>query len=217
MTAGSAMKKKAPAASSSPRPRGRPVKGSEAALTTEIVAAAQSLFFEKGYEGTSTEDVAALAQCSKRTLYTRFRTKADLFEAVIRSFAQGKRASSEEYILSGRTLAERLHKLAERMVEALLQPDVMALSLLVQREATRFPELIRISEEAGRRPSQEALRTMLTEAGLDDADFLADQFYYLIQAPVMRRALGGQAAATPEVHENARRSVDFFLRGCGLA
>ncbi|MGR9459389.1 TetR/AcrR family transcriptional regulator (plasmid) [Rhizobium leguminosarum] len=202
----------------SPRPRGRPVKGSEAILTDNIVMAAQQLFFQRGYEGTSTDEVAAVAQCSKRTMYTRFATKADLFEAVILKFVREKQSHVSTHILGGRALRERLIMLAEKMVEAFLEPDVLALYFLIHKEASRFPELARIAEEAGRKPSQQMLKSLLAEGGVKgDLNFLADQFFSLVHAPVVRRALAGNTDATEELLENVRRSVDFFLRGCGMA
>ncbi|WP_349962942.1 TetR/AcrR family transcriptional regulator [Rhizobium sp. ZPR3] len=201
-----------------PRPRGRPPKGSEAQLTDDIVAAAQQLFLLHGYEGTSTDDVAGVAQCSKRTMYTRFATKADLFEAVILKFVKEKQAHTSTYIAGGLSLRERLVKLTERMVKTFLEPDVLALYFLIHKEATRFPELARIVEEAGRKPSQQMLKSVLAEGGVKgDLDFLAEQFFSLIHAPVVRRALAGNTDATEELLENERRSVDFFLRGCGVA
>ncbi|MGY5775238.1 TetR/AcrR family transcriptional regulator [Rhizobium sp. LEGMi135b] len=199
-----------------PRARGRPVKGSEAQLTDDIVAAAQQLFFSKGYEGTSTDEVAAVAQCSKRTMYTRFATKADLFEAVILKFVREKQMGAGIRVLGGHTLRERLVKLTERMVETFLTPDVLALYFLIHKEASRFPELARIAEEAGRKPSQQMLKSVLAEGGVEgDLDFLADQFFSLVHAPVVRRALAGNTDVTEELLENERRSVDFFLKGCG--
>jgi AcrR family transcriptional regulator len=52
----------------------------------EITAAALHAFAEKGYAATRVEDVAKRAGVSKGLLYLYFKTKEDLFKAVIRSF-----------------------------------------------------------------------------------------------------------------------------------
>ena len=52
----------------------------------EITAAAMQAFAEKGYAATRVNDVAKRAGVSKGLLYLYFRTKEDLFKAVIRSF-----------------------------------------------------------------------------------------------------------------------------------
>ncbi|WP_312950941.1 TetR/AcrR family transcriptional regulator [Agrobacterium sp.] len=198
------------------RPRGRPVKGSEMAVVQDIVTAAQTLFFQNGYERTSIDQVAALAKSSKRTVYSKFATKAELFDAVVRRFIGEKQAIADPYVLSGTTLRERLMNMAEKSVEGFLQDDVRALYFLVHREADMFPELVRIVEEAGRKPAQRRIMNLLAEGGIEgDHSFLADQFSSLLYWPLTRRVIAGDTDVTEEVLASARASVDFFLRGCG--
>ena len=52
----------------------------------EITEAALAAFAEKGYEATRVDDVARRAGVSKGLLYLYFKTKEDLFKAVIRGF-----------------------------------------------------------------------------------------------------------------------------------
>ena len=54
----------------------------------EIIEAALEAFAEKGYAATRVEEVAKRAGVSKGLLYLYFKTKKDLFEAVIRSFVE---------------------------------------------------------------------------------------------------------------------------------
>jgi AcrR family transcriptional regulator len=56
----------------------------------EITEAAMAAFAEKGYAATKVEDVAKRAGVSKGLLYLYFKTKEDLFKAVIRSFVVPK-------------------------------------------------------------------------------------------------------------------------------
>jgi len=197
------------------RPRGRPVKGSEMAVVQDIVTAAQTLFFQNGYERTSIDQVAALAKSSKRTVYSKFATKAELFDAVVRRFIGEKQAIADPYVLSGTTLRERLMNMAEKSVEGFLQDDVRALYFLVHREADMFPELVRIVEEAGRKPAQRRIMNLLAEGGIEgDHSFLAEQFSSLLYWPLTRRVIAGDTDVTEEVLASARASVDFFLRGC---
>src|SRR5579864_8533515 len=48
-----------------------------------IREAAAKLFLEKGYQGTSMDDVAAAAQVSKQTIYTHFESKETLFADLV--------------------------------------------------------------------------------------------------------------------------------------
>lgn len=52
----------------------------------EITAAALAAFAKKGYAATRVDDVAKRAGVSKGLLYLYFKTKEDLFKAVVRSF-----------------------------------------------------------------------------------------------------------------------------------
>ena len=56
----------------------------------EITAAALETFVEHGYAGTKVADVARKAGVSKGLLYLYFRTKEELFKAVVKSFVVPK-------------------------------------------------------------------------------------------------------------------------------
>ena len=56
----------------------------------EITEAALSAFAEQGYAATKVEDVARRAGVSKGLLYLYFKTKEELFKAVVRSFVVPK-------------------------------------------------------------------------------------------------------------------------------
>lgn len=202
-----------------PVKRGRPPKGEEAAIAEQIVTAATTLFLSRGYENTSTDEVAAAACCSKRTLYTRFGTKADLFEAVILRFVRDNYEVRTPGVRAGRTLSERLHSLAVVMVEALTQPDILKLHFLLQSEARRFPELMTIAEKAGRTPLLKELVDILCSEKLSistepEVHFLAETFVFLIQGPIFQAAISGVVEDKEKAFLRARYSVEFFLRGC---
>lgn len=69
----------------------------------EILRAAADLFAEKGYNGTSLDDVAEAAGVSKGTIFYNYKNKADLFEQLIAGAASGLAAavSSSRTGLSG--------------------------------------------------------------------------------------------------------------------
>ena len=48
----------------------------------EIINAAEKVFFEKGYDGSSMDEIAAEAEFTKRTIYQYFISKEDLYFAV---------------------------------------------------------------------------------------------------------------------------------------
>ena len=62
---------------------GRPKRGTELARTTALINAATRVFLREGYGLASIDKVASEAGVSTRTIYERFKNKADLLAAVI--------------------------------------------------------------------------------------------------------------------------------------
>jgi AcrR family transcriptional regulator len=70
-----------------PRP-GRPGAGSTDAITARIVVAATALILDRGAARMTIDEVATAAHASKTTIYARFPTKDDLFDAFTRSHTE---------------------------------------------------------------------------------------------------------------------------------
>src|SRR5450432_774409 len=62
---------------------GRPRRGTESARTAALIGAATRVFLRDGYGRASIDKVASEAGVSTRTIYERFKNKADLLAAVI--------------------------------------------------------------------------------------------------------------------------------------
>jgi TetR/AcrR family transcriptional repressor of mexJK operon len=153
-----------------------------------IREAAARLFLEKGYQGTSMDDVAAAAQVSKQTIYTHFANKEELFADLV----LGNAERVEEFVsamaptLSDATdLETGLRDLARRYIRLVSRPEVLRLRRLVLGEVGRFPELARSYYE--RVPGRvydglTALFADLTEQGrlkADEPSLAAQHFAWL--------------------------------------
>lgn len=68
------------------------------ATRRRILAAAERVFAEKGYDGARLSDIAVVAGCSVGTLYFRFKDKDALFFAIAESFAADARRRLGELI-----------------------------------------------------------------------------------------------------------------------
>lgn len=53
-----------------------------------IIGAAEELFMKKGFEATSVDDIAKLAENSKSTIYVYFRSKEEIFDHIVLSYMQ---------------------------------------------------------------------------------------------------------------------------------
>ena len=63
-----------------------------------ILQAAASVFNQKGFERTTTREIAKKAEISEGTIYNYFPTKRDLLLSLVRNFAQSARDAFKEHI-----------------------------------------------------------------------------------------------------------------------
>jgi len=117
---------------------------------TAILDAAETLFTTEGYERTTVDAVAALAQVSKRTLYNHFSDKEIIFlrvlsrvnEALLRTI----HAAIEEELTADGDLREALTAFAHRIVDrAFGSADYLTFRRLISQHQSvpRLPKEIR--------------------------------------------------------------------------
>ncbi|MFJ9823788.1 TetR/AcrR family transcriptional regulator [Streptomyces sp. NPDC101160] len=109
-----------------------------------IMEAATAVFMEKGYAGTSMDDIAKLAAVSKQTVYKHFSDKEKLFAAIV--LATTDRLDSTIDLLAdvetdAANLEENLTRLARQFLTALTHPQVIQLRRLIIANADVFPDL----------------------------------------------------------------------------
>ena len=179
-----------------------------------MIACAARLFTERGYAGVSIEAVAAMAGVGKNTIYRRYASKADLFQAVVDDQIRARLRAPEE--IEDGDLETRLNRLAVLLVEAALNPETTAFQRLIIAEAERFPEIAAICLERAFRPAIALARSVLErDSFLGDLDFAAQQFVAAIvygphlDALMGRRRLNSDA----EIARYAENAVTLFLKG----
>jgi TetR/AcrR family transcriptional regulator, mexJK operon transcriptional repressor len=192
-----------------------------------ILDAATTVFLRHGYLGTSMDEIAALAQVSKQTVYKHFADKERLFTAIVAAAvdAAGDPVTAEaEALADTDDLEADLRALARDQLGKVMQPQLMQLRRLVIGEAGRFPELGRAFYERGAGRTVAALTTSferLTERGLlraPDPPLAAAHFNWLVMAaPVNRAMLLGDAAipSAAELDRYAEGGVKAFLAAYG--
>jgi AcrR family transcriptional regulator len=137
----------------------------------EITQAALAAFAEKGYAATKVDEVAKRAGVSKGLLYLYFKTKEDLFKAVIRSFVSPRidalisnfeetELSAEEFI-RGPFLS---------FAKAIPQSPVRVLIRLMIAEGRKHPDLVQWYWDNVVARAIEALRSLF-DKGVANGEF----------------------------------------------
>lgn len=191
-----------------------------------VTEAATSLFLSKGYDGTTMDEVAALAGVSKPTLYRYFADKEQLYAAIVAATIDDidtlLRLVADELAASDEP-REGLGRLAGKFLTALTQPDLLRLRRLVIANAERFPEVGRdwFSRGFGRvlQTLAGAFQRYVANGRLrmDDPLLAADHFAGLVLwIPLNRAMFSGSCETDPaELVRYADAAVDAFLRGYG--
>ena len=132
--------------------RGRPSAAQVRAIDRAIVEAARKLFFADGYDAVAMEQVAAMAQVSKGTLYARHPSKEALFTAVISALVAewSQRGAEQDHLLTA-DIEQRLRHHARTIAGFLFESDVRAVQRLILASHARFPELARTMHTHGYR------------------------------------------------------------------
>jgi TetR/AcrR family transcriptional repressor of mexJK operon len=111
-----------------------------------IREAAAALFLEKGYQGTSMDDVAAAAQISKQTIYTHFANKEELFADLVLGNAERVErlvGNMAQTLHNAPDLESGIRDLARQYIRIVVRPEVLRLRRLVLGEVGRFPDVSR--------------------------------------------------------------------------
>jgi TetR/AcrR family transcriptional regulator, mexJK operon transcriptional repressor len=121
--------------------------GRARAKREQILAGAQRVFLRDGFAATSTDAIAAEARVSKRTLYSYYPGKKELFADVMRELTlenpQIRALESIEEMSPGgeEELRRDLLGLAQKIVATMMQPDYLALLRTTIADTHRFPQL----------------------------------------------------------------------------
>lgn len=202
------------------------VESSATRKSAAIMEAATALFLEKGYDGTSMDDVATRAAVSKPTVYKHFSDKEQLFAEIVCATTD---QIDELVRLVTATMADQadieigLATLARRFIDALMQPQLLQLRRLVIANAERFPEVGRDWYENGFERVLARLADTFQSLGernllrVDDPLMSANHFVgLLLWIPVNKAMFTGNHRATPdEMDRYAIAAVRAFLTGYG--
>ena len=105
-----------------------------------ILTAAAAEFRAKGFDATSMDRIAEVANVSKRTVYNHFPSKEELFAETIVQLFEASTALLELSYRSDLSLREQLTELMRLKMRTLEDPDFIALARVAISEAIHAPE-----------------------------------------------------------------------------
>jgi TetR/AcrR family transcriptional regulator, mexJK operon transcriptional repressor len=193
--------------------------GSRAAKPQQILDAARALFLRDGFSATSMDAVAKAAGVSKATVYAHYKSKEELFAAMI-----GAECGRTWPELAARYQGEaepiaKIRDVAQRYVRFILSDYPVSLLRTVAAEAARSPALARIFYEAapglGRQRFAELLVIANAQGVLRIADPLqaADTFFSMLRGDLhLRRLIGLPAPEEQALAAHAEEMTGLFLR-----
>jgi TetR/AcrR family transcriptional regulator, mexJK operon transcriptional repressor len=135
------MKKKSSAITSGSGGAGRPPVKQAAARLENILSAAAQIFLQEGFDRASVGAIARLAGASKETLYSRFSTKEELFEAVISRKTEILLQKFSRVLVQKQSIEKVLEEYALNLLDFMLLPEMQRLNRTLIAAAPQFPEL----------------------------------------------------------------------------
>jgi TetR/AcrR family transcriptional regulator, mexJK operon transcriptional repressor len=191
----------------------------------QILDGARRVFLRDGFAGASTDDIAAEAKVSKRTLYAYYPSKEDLFVDVLRELTLENpqiRAleSMEEMSPKNRKEFRRdLLELARKIVTTMMQPEYLALLRTTIADTHRFPQLgglFRATVPERAMSGFAAFIERVREWGIVRKDVSGDTAARMFIGPLLTYAvLGGLLAEgppQPPEPEKIEEIVDVYMK-----
>jgi TetR/AcrR family transcriptional regulator, mexJK operon transcriptional repressor len=189
-----------------------------------IAAAALTLFARDGYARTSVDAIAAEAGVSKRTVYSHYGDKENLFLQVMQETFLGMRDHFAEVFwrtMSDVTDVEKslVNGLREVVAEVSHTPERAILLRLMMSELPHFPSLLDMWRGRAVQPILAELVTRLTASGLlstDDPGLAADHLSALTLGQINNRSLMGTIPLTDaQIDQIITSGVHVFLCAYG--
>lgn len=203
---------------------GRPRRGTEAARTAALINAATRVFLRDGYGLASMDKVAHEAGVSTRTIYERYKNKADLLAAVIGRLVDRLATVVATAELDQLAPRQALAWLAETITERARDPDSAALFRIVATEAHRFPELAARMRENNKLCIENEVASYFRgqiargTLKLSDPDRSARIFLQMVFSELHDQWLfgGDEALAKFDLSAHLNCVIDLFLNGAAV-
>jgi AcrR family transcriptional regulator len=184
-----------------------------------IVQAACKLFSEKGFRGVTTRELAAAVGVTEPVLYEHFRTKSDLYSAIIEEKAhEGVQTVSEitdKFAKTGDDYAF-FNSLADSILSWYMKdPAFVRLLLFSNLEGHELRDLFHERSYECFRAVSGYIEQRVSEGRMRDVDpvVAARAFFGMVAHYAMTAVLFGSSFIQRPPHEVVREMVGIFLTG----
>jgi AcrR family transcriptional regulator len=171
----------------------------------------------------SMSGLVATLGVSKATLWSYFRSKEDLFAAVLDDAVGAYGRALAERLLVSEDLRDGLFIFCKGLIGKMVSEEGIALFRLITAESGRFPEVGNLFFAKAARPVEASLAAYLRrhiEAGAlrpDDPARQARTLIDLCHGFQQRRLWCVEMLTDEEIEVEASRSADVFLRAFGVS
>lgn len=182
-----------------------------------IVDAARQSFLEHGYAGTSMSGLLKTLGGSKATLWSYFRSKEELFAAVVDRLSVSFRSDLDGSLTASGDLTVALTSFCDHFLRAIQAPDAVATWRLVMAESGRFPEVGRIFYASAASHTEKLLADFLRlridsgELVAEDPVRMARNLCSLCAGRQMRMLLGVEIAGPNAIEADAAEYASVFV------
>ncbi|WAC25864.1 TetR/AcrR family transcriptional regulator [Ancylobacter sp. SL191] len=193
----------------------------------EVIEGARRVFFDKGFDGASMDEVARAAGVSKATIYAHFSSKDELFEALVLS----ERNRSAEHLFEVDPAVQDidgvLRHIGVSFMKMMVRPDHIRLIRMVIGVAEKFPRIgfsfFDAGPNHGGRRLGELLREETARGRVDlqgeDAVEVAHLFLNMCNGNFVKAMMftGAPPPAVEDIEAVVDRAVRVFLASYGRA
>jgi TetR/AcrR family transcriptional repressor of mexJK operon len=199
---------------------GRPTRAQQEQRHDLLLNAALDIFLERGFEAATIDEIATHVGMSKRTVYTRYKDKAALFEAAVRRAIE--RYTIPRAIVEAAAtddLEETLTAIARLRIANLAMPVATKLQRILIAQSYRFPALFHVAFEQGAGPTIDVLSDLferhiaMGEIVVAEPRRAATAFLSLVVGGPARIIVSGNMLDEAEVATRVRFAVGLFLNG----
>lgn len=184
-----------------------------------VLLAAAKLFLEQGYEPVSMDAIAAEANVSKRTVYSYFESKTELFSAILLAHCNSMGGISLPDDFAGHDPRKVLTEFGRVFLRTITSPRAVAMQRVIFREVERLPEIGKIFFQNGPQRHMAKLAEYLKQAetegtlAVGDPARAASQFMSIAKAPFHLQQMCGliDAVSAAEIDRAVKEAVTFFL------